>query len=300
MIHNNTEQYTFTSQVICMIDSHMILSVRFGPMNLNYITIDSFCQKIDMSQPWPVIDMKTVTFITPYALIYLASFINHHNRFNVTFRAVYPDSVDVRGYLHAQRFWERLAFKGLQRSKGRGIAQWTSFRDMIQIANTDYIAEDVGKKLYDLLITNAVHVNARELEIVFVELVDNFSRHSDEEVAICAAQWYPRTNRLHLAIGDCGIGIRKSLSRNAKFSDLRSKSHGVAAAKAFEEKVGRTGEGGMGLTDARETIGRIGGQLFLSTGDAWILTRGEDELMVGRQEYDLPGVQIELSIPTEA
>ena len=171
---------------------------------------------------------------------------------------------------------------------------------MIEIANTNYIAEEVGKKLYDLLTSNAIRVNARDLEIVFAELVDNFSRHSDEEVAICAAQWYPRTNRLHLAIGDCGIGIRKSLSSNDNFRELRKRSHGEVAAKAFEERVGRTSEGGMGLTDARETMGRIGGQLFLSTGDAWILARGEDELLVGQQEYDLPGVQIELIIPTEA
>ena len=269
-------------------------------MNLDYTNIDDFCNGIDADRPNPVIDMKAVTFLTPYALIYLACFINNYNRLGVTFQTIYPDSMPVRQYLNPQRFWERLRFEAERESIGHGNSQWMSTSDIIQIPNIDYIAEDAGRKLYDLLTSNSIRLNARDLEIVFVELVDNFSRHSDEETAICAVRWFPSMNRLHLAIGDCGMGIRKSLSSNDDYRELRNKSHGEAAAKAFEVSVGRTSEGGMGLTDARDTMARTGGQLFLSTGDAWVLARGKDDLLVGKQEYDLPGVQIELAIPTEA
>jgi hypothetical protein len=136
-------------------------------------------------------------------------------------------------------------------------------------------------------------------EVITSELVDNFSLHSRSNLAICAVQWYPRNKVFHLAIGDYGIGIRNSLAMKPSLYHLLDLSHGKAAAKAFEAGVGRREEGGMGLTDVREMMPSLNGSLFLSTGDAWVFTRGPDEFRVGKQEYDLPGVQIEIVIPTE-
>ena len=57
-------------------------------------------------------------------------------------------------------------------------------------------------------------------------------------------------------------------------------------------------EGGMGLTDVSQNVADIGGSLFLSTGDGWVHVTGDRRILTGFQAYDLPGVQINLVMPT--
>ena len=53
----------------------------------------------------------------------------------------------------------------------------------------------------------------------------------------------------------------------------------------------------MGLTEVKRAIEQVGGHFFLSTGDGWVSII-QDGIHFGQQQYDLPGVQIEISIPT--
>lgn len=48
--------------------------------------------------------------------------------------------------------------------------------------------------------------------------------------------------------------------------------------------------------DVRNAIDEMGGQMLLSTGDEYISIR-KKQVAVGRMNYDLPGVQIELFLP---
>ena len=267
-------------------------------MNLSFETVDQFCGAIDLTVEQPVIDLTSIGFVKPFALIYLGSFIRYHNSRKTFFDVRPPTSNEVRTYLDNHRFWERFDIEGAAESRVRGLRGFTSFNDIIDIEKGPYIGEDVGRMVHRLLSQGPVKVNASLMEEITSELVDNFSQHSRENWATCAVQWYPNLRRFNLAIGDCGIGIRSSLATKEEFRYLQDEAHVTAATKAFEAGVGRKAEGGMGLTDVRELMPKLNGELSLSTGNAWVRTTGPT-MVVGEQAYDLSGVQIELSIPAE-
>ena len=226
--------------------------------------------------------------------------MRYYNRCGVSFIVLPPKSQRVQKYLNKHRFWERFNI-GTGPSSVFSIGQgngFTSFNDIIDIERSDDVAEEVGEMVYDLLSQTPIGVNASLMEIVTTELVDNFSQHSEEQLAICAVQWYPNVGRFDLAIGDCGIGIRESLATNQAFGYLQDKDHMDAAIEAFREKVTRKNEGGMGLPDVRDSLPDLKGHLFLSTGNAWVFTDRNRSFRTGQQQFDLPGVQIELSIQT--
>ena len=266
-------------------------------MQLDFSNVDRFCNGIDLTQPRPTIDMRNVTFVRPFALIYLGMFLRYHNRRNQYFDVVRPRSGSVDKYLSEQQFWER--FNIVLEPGGEYIRRFssaTSFNDIIDLENDQYVAEDIADRVFGL-ISRQVRVNARRVEECIVELVDNFSQHSEEDLAACAVQWYPNMELLTFAIGDCGIGIRSSLATSERFRGVLQMEHREAAIKALEPGVGRKHEGGMGLSDVLETVRELDGYLFLSTGDGWVRARRND-VRFGTQEYNLSGVQIELSIPT--
>ncbi len=95
---------------------------------------------------------------------------------------------------------------------------------------------------------------------IVVELVDNFSRHSGSQLAVCAMQWYPNLGQLDFAIGDCGVGIRHSLARKPEFKDYLNLPHNEAATIALEEGVSGEAEGGMGFATVRDDIAELGGR----------------------------------------
>ncbi|MGE3703579.1 MAG: hypothetical protein AB7G08_33370, partial [Hyphomicrobiaceae bacterium] len=115
-------------------------------------------------------------------------------------------------------------------------------------------------------------------------------------LGVCTAQWYPRMGRLSIAIGDCGIGIRESLSQNPEHREVASMSHARAAALAFTPLVSRKHEGGMGLAEVAQSVAEEGGGLILATGDGYI-TSNSRQRKLGTQSIDLPGVQVEISFP---
>ena len=266
-------------------------------MNLTLVNVDQFCSEVDLEQTRPIVDLRSVTFVEPFALIYLGMFLRYHNRQGKGFIIGPPRSSRVRSYLATQRFGERfnIAANPAEASL-MPFNNQTSFNEVVDIQRSLYVAEDIGQRVYKLLRNNRVRVDAPQVEQWISELVDNFSQHSGEDLAACAVQWYPNDRRLDFAIGDCGIGIRSSLAKNYRYRDLITKDHAEAAVKALEPGVGRKSEGGMGLTEVSEEVASSGGSLFLSTGDGWVQVTS-DEVRSGNQLYDLPGVQVELTVP---
>ena len=152
----------------------------------------------------------------------------------------------------------------------------------------------------DILSKNSVGVDVGLVTEVAVELVDNFSRHSGQQLAACAVQLYPHRSDLHFAVGDCGVGIRSSLSKNSGYRYLATAPHHEASLKALEDGVTGSSEGGTGFGTVREDVLQLGGQMCLCTGDGWVIIGGGRQgVEAGRMKYDLPGVQIEIKIPVE-
>ena len=183
------------------------------------------------------------------------------------------------------------------------MAKFTSLNGMIDIENNPDnpdIAEEVGDMVQHVLEDNKVPIMGSLVSGIVIELVDNFSRHADEHMAACAMQLYPTLRRLDFAIGDCGMGIRKSLSRNPKYENLANAPHQDVAVKALENGV-TASEGGTGFGTIMENLSALHGQMFLSTGDGWVQIVGDqDEIQFGKMDNFLTGVQIEVSIPVGA
>jgi hypothetical protein len=66
--------------------------------------------------------------------------------------------------------------------------------------------------------------------------------------------------------------------------------------EAFKPTVSRKPEGGTGFTDVLEGVTELGGQLRLATGNEYVIVK-KGKATAGRMSFDLPGVQIELSLP---
>ena len=268
-------------------------------MRLARSTVDQLCADVSFDVEKPRIDLSNVSFVEPFGLIYLGMFLRHFNSLGCSFEIVTPRSRQVRKYLDTQRFWERynIPMNMTGSSSLPGLASFTSLRDVIDIENDQYIADDVGNMVYEILSRHSVKVSVGLVTEIVVELVDNFSRHSGQQLAACAIQLYPNLKKLHFAIGDCGVGIRDSLSKSPHYRHLSTAPHYEAAVKALEEGVTGGVEGGTGFGTVREDVVELGGQMFLCTGDGWISIEAErDDVQSGQMAYDLPGVQIEVTV----
>ncbi len=269
-------------------------------MNLN--TVGELCSLVNLDDQKPTVDLSNISFVEPFGLVYLGMFLRHFNSLGKFFNIITPRSRWVRQYLESQRFWDRynIAANSTDSQTPRRHSRLTSLSDIVDIENNQYIAEDVGGMVGDILRKNSVGVDAALVTEVAVELVDNFSRHSGQQLAACAVQLYRQRGDLHFAVGDCGVGIRSSLCRSSHYQHLASAPHYEAALKALEDGVTGSTEGGTGFGTVREDILQLGGQMCLCTGDGMVIIGGDRQgVEAGRMTFDLPGVQIEIRIPVE-
>lgn len=264
-------------------------------MELGFATVDQVCTKVDLTSTKPVIDLSYVTFVRPFGLIYLGMFLRYHNSKGKTFSVLTPPPhSDVHKYLDTQNFWNRFNFNA-DTDDGSSVLQCkncTSLNDIVDIQNREYIAEDVAEDVLKVLQDNGIQQASMITEVVS-ELVDNFACHSKQNMAALMMQYYPKLHEVVIAIGDCGIGIRASLSSNTKYTHLQSARHYEAILQAFEPLVTCKQEGGTGLTMVRENVIDGGGYLILSSGDEYVRIN-KYGTKYGTMSHNLSGVQIEI------
>ena len=227
-------------------------------------------------------------------------FLRHHNARGKSFGINVPINTRARNYLAQQNFWDRFNFdpEAVQRENLRRFTTSSSLNDIVDIEKEPRIAETIADRVMGVLVRNRVRVNKSLIAELVSELVDNFAIHSECLLAACAMQYYPNLGRVVFSVGDCGIGIRSSLSTNPKYVYLAEQPHYEAALKAFEPLVSRLSEGGTGLFEVRDQVINLNGRLTLATGDGYaIITR--EKTAYGQMAYDLIGVQMELSFPED-
>ena len=184
-------------------------------------------------------------------------------------------------------------------NNAQDISSSTSLDDIVDIEHRPGIDEEIAVMVRDVIARNAVNVDLGLIEEIVAELVSNFARHSRGPLAALMMQFYPRLQTVRLSIGDCGIGIRASLSSNPMYQDLATQPHYVAAVKAFKPGVTSSHEGGMGLGTVTDDLQELNGQLVLVTGDGYVRKSGSARLFkYGEMPFELSGVQIEVEIPT--
>ncbi len=267
-------------------------------MNLGFYNIGEFCSSVRLRKVRSEVDLSAVTFVSPFALVYLGMYLRHHNSGGHSFTVSLPDAPDVRDYIARQQFWERFNFDSetIRAERLRRLTTSTSLNDIVDIEKDDHIGDDIGDKVRAVLISNRCYVSPNTVGVMVSELVDNFAQHSGKNLAALALQYYPRLGALRLAIADCGMGIRASLSANRKHSWLQGEAHHVAAMEALKAGVSRKFQGGTGFIDVLNGVDELRGVLRLATGDEYILVR-RGRAAYGLMNYNLPGVQIEISFP---
>jgi len=268
------------------------------PPNLNFWNVHRICAEIDITSEQPILDLSGVTFFSPFALVYLGMFFRHFNSKGSRFHVMPPTAPHARGYLARQQFWERFNFdpRTVKLERLRRLTTTTSLNDIVDIEINDYIADQVAEKLVKVLTDCKCQLPAGKVALIASELVDNFAQHSGQNLAAPTFQFYPTPRNLLIAIADCGIGIRESLASNPKYAWLAERPHHVAVLEAFKPTVSRKPEGGTGFTDVLEGVTELGGQLRLATGNEYVIVK-KGKATAGRMSFDLPGVQIELSLP---
>lgn len=119
------------------------------------------------------------------------------------------------------------------------------------------------------------------LNYVLGELVENALTHAkgrgyNGARAWIAAQYYPNSKKVRLAVVDDGCGFLESLREHEA---LKDKSHVAAIEAALEPRVSRnrdvglgldSGNQGVGLTVTREIAMTSGGFMTLFSGDGWV------------------------------
>lgn len=260
-------------------------------MVLTFRNVDRFCRSIDLEQDTPLIDLSRLTFIDPYAVIYLGQFLRYHNRTHKFFRVEPPEDEKARKYLARIKFWERFRFTR-QMIEAEGLLRFTSttsLNDIIDLVPDPYIEEDTVEQVKNVLSRSGVNVNGEAVLETVSELVDNFARHAEIDLATLAVQYFPNSHQFAVAVGDSGCGIRQSLCQNPDHAWLADRPHAEAIVKAFEPCVSRRDQAGMGLTNILESVLRLGGSLCATSNDGFVFTRN-GQLITGKQSYNLPGV----------
>lgn len=268
-------------------------------MNLTSKTIDSFCALIDLERNKPVIDLSNVNFIDTFALVYLGLYIRFHNSKGKSFWWHAPQDEKVRNYLARQRFYQHFNFEPsfVETESLKCTPSTTCWNDIKEIENVPWVAEDIAEEVKSLLVDNHVNAAISEIYETTAEIVENFAEHSMEKQAVITVQWFPRIKWLALAIGDCGIGVKRSLLQNRKHSHLANKADKIAIVEAFKPSVSRKLEGGTGLTTIEQTVVELNGNLFFASNSGYFRVQG-GKRFTGEMNFNFPGVQMEISFPT--
>jgi len=267
---------------------------------LTQLTVSTIDQVIELiaSGKQESIDLTGASFIDPYALVLLVLSLRQRENSGIPFHVRWPRRSDVQGWMRAMGFFEEINDPKLA-ARRKGSSKSNALQPITHILEEEGISLLVGmfekrlRKRYPL--TNQ---SRNSLVKLMFELFQNIPQHSNatgeitDSHGLAAMQDY--ADSIFLAVGDMGIGLRKSLATRPGFAKLSDAS---ALNKIVYEGMSRFVDPGRG-GELRQ-IARL-----IRKWDGLLVIRSEEALLhmdVERGEiYDvpyLPGVQIGLRIP---
>lgn len=265
-------------------------------MNLTFWNVGRRCATVRLADTQPIIDLSDVTFITPFALLYLGMFLRSFNTQGKRFAVNPPKDQKVMNYLTNQQFWNRFNFDA-----DRGVMEGTRWRPTLTSLNDivdldrriPNLAEGLAYEVTQILAANAAALPIITIEEVVAELVQNFVDHAGKQVAAFMVQYYRKIHTFSIAIGDCGQGIRARLSSQPQYAFLQKRPHREAVMEAFQYGVSAKPQGGAGFSTILEGVEILEGELRLATGDEYVIA-SKGKRRAGPMGFSLSGVQVEL------
>jgi hypothetical protein len=178
-------------------------------------------------------------------------------------------------------FWQRMDFfRVLGIPSGEAFARQDPegrFFPIKQVDTPESI-DEISQQL-SAVITDDNNL-ALYIQYLVAELVGNAIDHAEWAMGVLVtSQFYPQTERVQMAIVDCGKGIMASLSEDGAY---HPQDHGEAlrlslrpwvTGKATQSRMDRQVHGhvGCGLTIAARLVEKTNGYLALASGDAGLV-----------------------------
>ncbi len=265
---------------------------------LSFFSVSQKVASLDWTKERIRLDLRDVTFLQPFAVVYLGMVLRYHNSRGNFFDIDLPENKKVCDYLSRHNFYKRFNFNHqvINEQNLRRIEKSSSLNDILDITPDSYLGDEVSRRVFELLHDNRVQIETSVVSEHIAEVVDNFSNHARERLGAFLVQYFPNAKSFRVAIGDTGVGIKGSLSENLRFRYLQTKEASVALTEAFKPLVSRRSEGGTGLSDLRDYIIASKGYLYCSSDDGYYMIQ-EGRISTGKMPFNLPGVQMEFGFP---
>lgn len=121
------------------------------------------------------------------------------------------------------------------------------------------------------------------LSYCFYEILDNVLTHSEKECGTVLMRYVKSQNLIQLLVADDGIGIKKSLSQNIKYSDITERE---AVKLCIEDNV-TDGKGmGFGLYSTSRLVMNVGIKLLIHSGKSVLLYEKDDVKMLDAPNWN--------------
>jgi len=249
------------------------------------------------------LDLRAVEFIDPYGLIVLDLILNRRRRDGVSPEVLWPENRRVFSWMNAMGF-----FADVRSSPGRkraGRRRVSTLQPITAVGDEKEVSELVDR--FDgRLASRYPNMTAARKSLLkaMVELFQNIPQHANADGTtpdihgVAALQDYE--DSILLAVGDIGIGFRRSLSLRAGFARITDKD---ALWEILEKGTSRFAEDGRGgeLKNIVNIVHRHDGDLVIRSGTAMIYMNHMRGYGVDVHEVvPFAGVQIGIRLPRES
>jgi hypothetical protein len=251
----------------------------YRPTTLDAIHLDGVLS-LDLDRGRAVVELAQVSFVDAYALAGLACFIASAARDGLPVELVLPENIDVRSWLSRMHLGEVLdAFE----VRVEGVLPRVAERDrrdtLIELERFDdsFGSHRLASFIWERLAGGVDGEVVNQLFEAAGELGQNVVEHAGSPVGgFIAAQRYKAgapEERIVVAVGDVGVGIRESL--RARYGDMPDAKAIRRAVQWNVSSIPDEGRG-QGLPGVVDGVKALGGVVWIRSGAASrMVTRGQ-------------------------
>jgi hypothetical protein len=243
-----------------------------GPTTLDAVHLDSVLT-LDADTGVAEIDLSRVSFVDAYALTGLACFVASADRDGLPVELVLPEHPDVRSWLSRMHLGAVIDTFGVH--VVGGILPRVAERDRrdtlieLQRFHDSYGSDRLASFIWERLKGGADGEVVNQLFEAAGELGQNVVEHAGSPVGgFVAAQRYKAgapEERIIVAVGDAGIGIRESL--RPRYGDMTDRQAITQAIRWNVSRVLEQGRG-QGLPGVVDGVRGLGGVVWIRSGAA--------------------------------
>ena len=228
------------------------------------------------------IDFSGVSFTDPGSVVGVACLADRARADGRQVTFVAPRDNNVCNYLSRMHLGEALDGLGATHNLGR-VRENDLRGELLELVKFSGInsGDDLATLVYDKLEgrTDVYPAVAESLQNSIAELSTNVRTHAQVTHGYAMAQTIPSRSLIKFAIGDAGIGLKKSLEHNRDQPVLDDEN---AIGLAVQANITSTGERGRGsgLAEVVSSTVGFGGKVVLASGKAAVRherTTPEDE-----------------------